>query len=147
MGCFSLDEASPNCLAPGKRPVHTLNSWMLYQGGDLRFVGGTPGSFWQVQTNLQVITRLIDFQDDIRSAVDHPRWTMGSQTGWDDTSLSLEARAGDDVVAELDTRGHRVQRIGDWEAGGAVQAIGIGADGMLLGAGDPRPRTSAVLGY
>ena len=147
MGCFSLDEASPNCLAPGKRPIHTLNSWMLYQGGDLRYVGGTPGSFWQVQTNLQVITRLLDFKDDLRSAVDHARWTMGSQTGWEDTSLSLEARAGDEVVAELEARGHRVQKIGDWAAGGAVQAIGIDGDGMLIGAGDPRPGTSAVLGY
>src|ERR1700686_5147164 len=60
MGCFSLDPNSPNRLAPGKRPVHTLNSWMLLENGTPRVVGGTPGSFWQVQTNLQLITNLID---------------------------------------------------------------------------------------
>jgi gamma-glutamyltranspeptidase/glutathione hydrolase len=146
MGCFSLDPHSPNLLAPGKRPVHTLNSWMLLQDGTPQAVGGTPGSFWQVQTNLQLITNLIDLGMPLQAAIDAPRWTMGGQTSWSDSSLSLEARFGEPVMRSLRERGHTVRAIGDWEAGGAAQVIRIEA-GMLTGGGDPRPGTSSVIGY
>lgn len=146
MDCFSLDPNSPNRLAPGKRPVHTLNSWMLLQDGRPQIVGGTPGSFWQVQTNLQLITNLIDLGMPIQAALDAPRWTMGGQTTWSDSGLSLEARFGDAVIGSLRERGHTVQSIGDWAAGGAAQVIRI-EEGMLTGGGDPRPGTSSVIGY
>jgi gamma-glutamyltranspeptidase/glutathione hydrolase len=146
MGGFSLDPNSPNRLAPGKRPVHTLNSWMLLQNGRPQVVGGTPGQFWQVQTNLQLITNLIDRGMPVQAAIDAPRWTMGGQTRWWDSSLSLEARFGEPVMRSLRDRGHTVQAIGDWAAGGAVQVIRI-EDQMLSGGGDPRPGTSSVIGY
>jgi gamma-glutamyltranspeptidase / glutathione hydrolase len=146
MGCFSLDENSPNRLAPGRRPVHTLNSWMLLQDGMPQIVGGTPGSFWQVQTNLQLISNLIDLGMPVQHAIDAPRWTMGSQTSWSDSSLSLEARFGDAVSGSLRERGHSVELIGDWAAGGAAQVIRIEGE-MLTGGGDPRPGTSSVIGY
>ncbi|TME87247.1 MAG: hypothetical protein E6I43_03525 [Chloroflexi bacterium] len=146
MGCFSLDPDSPNRLAPGKRPVHTLNSWMLLQNGLPRVVGGTPGSFWQVQTNLQLISNLIDLGMPLQAAIDAPRWTMGGQTSWSDSSLNLEARFGEAVVRSLRERGHSVEPIGDWAAGGAAQVIRIEGE-MLTGGGDPRPGTSSVIGY
>ena len=146
MGCFSLDPDSPNRLAPGKRPVHTLNSWMLVQNGLPRVVGGTPGSFWQVQTNLQLISNLIDLGMPLQAAIDAPRWTMGGQTSWSDSSLNLEARFGEAVVRSLRERGHSVEPIGDWAAGGAAQVIRIEGE-MLTGGGDPRPGTSSVIGY
>jgi gamma-glutamyltranspeptidase/glutathione hydrolase len=146
MGCFSLDPNSPNRLAPGKRPVHTLNSWMLLQNGMPQVVGGTPGSFWQVQTNLQLISNLIDLGMPVQQAIDAPRWTMGGQTSWSDSNLSLEARFGDTVVRSLRERGHSVEPIGDWAAGGAAQVIRIEGE-MLTGGGDPRPGTSSVIGY
>ena len=146
MGCFSLDPNSPNRLAPGKRPMHTLNSWMLLQNGAPQVVGGTPGSFWQVQTNLQLISNLIDLGLPVQAAIDAPRWTMGGQTSWSDRSLSLEARLGDAVMRSLHERGHPVRLIGDWAAGGAAQLIRI-EDEMLTGGGDPRPGTSSVIGY
>jgi len=147
MAGFSLDPHSPNVLAPGKRPIHTLNSWMLSQDDGPRAVGGTPGAFWQIQTNLQVISRLIDFQAGAREAIDGPRWTMGPQSDWSDPALELEARLGEDVAAELRARGHRVSLMGPWAAGGAAQLITLEPDGTLCGASDPRPGTGAVLGY
>jgi gamma-glutamyltranspeptidase/glutathione hydrolase len=146
MGCFSLDAKGPNRLAPGKRPVHTLNSWMLLENGTPRLVGGTPGSFWQVQTNLQLISNLIDLGMPVQAAVDAPRWTMGAQTSWSEANLSLEARFGDEVSRRLRERGHTVEVIGDWAAGGAAQLIRID-EGVLTGAGDPRPGSSSVIGY
>ena len=146
MSCFSLEEGSPNRLAPGKRPMHTLNSWILLRDGAPVTVGGSPGSFWQVQTNLQLITNLIDRGMSLQAAIDAPRWRMGPETSWTDASLELEKRFGEICAASLRRLGHDVRLIGDWAAGGAAQLIGI--DGVaLVGAGDPRPGTSSVLGY
>ena len=147
MAGFSLDPQSPNHLAPGKRPIHTLNSWLLFQDDRPRAVGGTPGAFWQIQTNLQLISQLVDFGASAQSAVDAPRWTMGPQDDWSDTRLELEARVGEDVVTELKERGHTASLVGPWAAGGAAQLITLEPDGTLSGAGDPRPGTSAVMGF
>ena len=146
MCCFSLDEDSPNRLAPGKRPIHTLNSWMLVRDGRPHTVGGTPGSFWQVQTNLQLVSNLLDRGMPLQAAVDAPRWRMGPQTSWTDASLELEGRFSEATAHSLRGLGHKIGRIGDWEAGGAAQLIEI--DGTtLVGAGDPRTGTSTVIGY
>src|SRR5207244_918776 len=96
--------------------VHALNSVMLVQDGLPRVVGGTPGSFWQVQTNLQLISNLIDLGMPLQAAIDAPRWTMGGQTSWSDSSLNLEARFGETVLRSLRERGHSVEPIGDWAA-------------------------------
>jgi len=146
MGCFSLEEDSPNRLAPGKRPMHTLNSWMLLRDGRPHTVGGTPGSFWQVQTNLQLISGLLDARLPLQAAVDAPRWRMGRQTSWTDASLELEGRFGQATADSLRRFGHQVALIGDWEAGGSAQLIELDGTG-LVGAGDPRPGTSTVIGY
>jgi gamma-glutamyltranspeptidase / glutathione hydrolase len=146
MRCFTLEAQSPNQLAPGKRPMHTLNSWILLKEGIPQFVGGTPGSFWQVQTNLQLISSLIDEGLSPQAAVDAPRWAMGPSTAWNDDSLRLEMRFGQQVAAGLQARGHQAQLIGDWAAGGAAQLIRMDGS-QLIGAGDPRPGTSCVIGY
>ena len=146
MRCFNLEADSPNQLAPGKRPMHTLNSWMLLRDGRPQIVGGTPGSFWQVQTNLQLISQLLDQGMALQGAVDAPRWTMGGPTSWSQAALSLEGRFGEETAAALRRYGHEVRQIGDWEAGGAAQLIRL-EGAMLSGAGDPRPGTSSVIGY
>src|SRR2546428_12630377 len=71
---FSLDPRSPNVLAPGKRPVHTLNAVMVLDGSAPRFVYGTPGRHAQVQTNFQLGVGLIDHGLDVQAAIESPRW-------------------------------------------------------------------------
>ncbi len=58
---FSLDPASPNMLAPGKRTMHTLNTYLVFRDGQPYIIGNTPGADFQVQTTLQVLTGIIDF--------------------------------------------------------------------------------------
>ena len=146
MRCFNLEPDNPNQLAPGKRPMHTLNSWMLLRADTPLVVGGTPGSFWQVQTNLQLISNLVDHGMPVQAAVDAPRWTMGEPTSWADAALCLEGRFGEETAARLKARGHTVRLMGNWQAGGAAQLIQLDGS-MLIGAGDPRPGTSSVIGY
>ncbi|MGH2561145.1 MAG: gamma-glutamyltransferase family protein, partial [Thermomicrobiales bacterium] len=145
---FDLDPASPNCLAPGKRPVHTLNPWLVAKDGQTVFVGGTPGAQWQVQTNLQLLTNLLDFGLDVQRAIEVPRFTYGHQLTIADPTISLESRVDPAVVAELRAKGHPVELAGPWAAGGAVQLIARDpATGVLSGATEPRRPGCTVAGY
>ena len=47
--------ARPNRLAPGKRTVHTLNTFLALRDGEVVLGGGTPGRDFQVQNNLQTL--------------------------------------------------------------------------------------------
>ncbi|MDI3340884.1 MAG: gamma-glutamyltransferase [Sphaerobacter sp.] len=148
---FTLEEGHPNVIAPGKRTMHTLNCYLITQGGRLRWVGGTPGGDGQPQWNMQVVTNLIDFGMNVQEAIEAPRWL--SFPGTDpinlpyDFVLRIEGRAGAAVIAELERRGHRVEVLGDWDGGGAAQVIEVDPEtGTLLGGSDPRTEGLA-LGY
>ena len=107
---FHTDPQSPNCVAPGKRCVHTLNNFLVLRDGELVVGGGTPGSNFQVQTNLQTVAGVLDQRLDLHSAINAPRWGCT-----DDGALAMESRFPEAVVRELEARGHRVRRVGPWD--------------------------------
>jgi gamma-glutamyltranspeptidase/glutathione hydrolase len=145
---FTLDEGHPNCLAPGKRPLHTLNTYVVHRDGEPVLVGGTPGAHWQVQTNLQMLVNVLEFGMDVQQAIEAPRYTMGDQLAPGDLTVRIESRAGDPVLAGLRERGHRIEVTGPWDAAGAVQLIARDpASGVLRGATEPRRAGSTVLGF
>lgn len=139
---FSLDPASPNVLAPGKRPVHTLNAAMALRGGRPAFVFGTPGRHAQVQTNFQVAVGLLDFELGVQEAIEQPRWFH--DTGLD---VRVERRFPAATISELAARGHRVELLREWsEITGGMQAIAVTPGGTLEGGADPR-REGIAVGY
>lgn len=148
--CFSLVDGHPNIFAPGKKTMHTLNCYSIAAAdGTPLLVGGTPGGDGQPQWNLQVIAGLIDAGLDVQAAIELPRWTSWPGTypvGVDEPfELRLEDRFGDDVVAALADRGHRVSRVGPWGAGGSAQAIARDPEsGVLAGGSDPRAEGLAL---
>ncbi len=145
---FNLEDGHPNCLAPGKRPVHTLNPWLVQKDGQPVFVGGTPGAQWQVQTNLQILTNLLDFGLDVQRAQETPRFTIGHQLAVEDPTITLESRAHPDVVAELQSYGHPVTLGAPWSAGSSVQLIARNpATGLLHGSTEVRRPGCTVAGY
>ena len=145
---FNLEDGHPNCLAPGKRPVHTLNPWLVQKDGQPVFVGGTPGAQWQVQTNLQILTNLLDFDLDVQRAQEAPRFTVGHQLAVEDPTITLESRAHRDVVAELESYGHPVVLGGPWSAGASVQLIARNPEsGLLQGSTEVRRPGCTVAGY
>lgn len=144
---FSLDDGDPNCLAPGKRPMHTLNSFVVQRGGQTVLVGGTPGAHWQVQTNLQVLTNLLDFGLSLPEAIAAPRFAIGDFATLGNPVVRLESRVAPETVQELRRRGHAIELIGPWASGGAVQMIAREpATGRLHGATEVRAGESSVLG-
>ncbi|HUG55856.1 MAG TPA: gamma-glutamyltransferase, partial [Candidatus Limnocylindrales bacterium] len=139
---FSLDPASPNALAPGKRPVHTLNTVIALEGSTPRFVFGTPGRHAQVQTNFQLAVGLIDFGLDVQEAIEHPRWFH--QSG---RTVQMESRFPEAVRRSLAGKGHEIALLPEWsETTGGAQAIAIDANGVFAGGADPR-REGHAAGY
>jgi gamma-glutamyltranspeptidase/glutathione hydrolase len=139
---FSLEERSPNALAPGKRPLHTLNTVIALEGSTPRLVFGTPGRHAQVQTNFQLAAALIDFGMDVQEAIEAPRWFH--ERG---RTLKVEARFPEDVRRALAGKGHEIELIDDWDdVTGGAQAIAIGENGVFSAGADPR-REGVAAGY
>jgi gamma-glutamyltranspeptidase/glutathione hydrolase len=134
MNGFSLDPASPNVLAPGKRTMHTLNTYMVVRDGALVMAGNTPGADFQVQTNLQVLTGVLDFALDPQAAIDAARWGDTPQ------GLLVEREMPDATQRELSRRGHDVKAVDRSTAPmGRAQAIVVdSASGALIAGSDSR---------
>ncbi|HKF70485.1 MAG TPA: gamma-glutamyltransferase [Stellaceae bacterium] len=76
MIAFFLDARRANHLAPGRRTMHTLHTFMASDESGLRWIGGSPGGDNQPQVNLQVLTRILDFGEAPGEAVAAPRWSL-----------------------------------------------------------------------
>ena len=150
--CFSLDPESPNCFAPGKRPMHTLNCYLVTEtDGTPVLVGQTPGGDNQPQWNIQTITGLIDRGLDVQDAADQPRWmispgTYPAELGVPYT-LKVESRVGTDTINDLTARGHRVEVLGPWGARGAVQVVARDPETGVIAAGSDGRSEGLAIGY
>ncbi|HET8568244.1 MAG TPA: gamma-glutamyltransferase [Candidatus Limnocylindria bacterium] len=139
---FSLDPASPNVLAPGKRPVHTLNAVIVLDGSQPRLVYGTPGAQAQVQTSFQLAVALVDHAMAVQDAIEQPRWYH--ETG---RTLRVEARFPEGTRKALAARGHEIALLREWDdVTGGAQAIAIDPSGGFAGGADPR-RDGHAAGY
>jgi len=153
MTYWHLDPQHVDCLEPGKRVRHTMNPVMVFRDGRLILALGTPGADTQVQTNLQLITHILDFGMTPVEAVEAPRWRH-IQSRMESTvphtaedALNLEARFSEDTVRGLVLRGHPVQVIGPWAAVGSAMVIQVDlATGAYWGAADPR-RDGYAIGW
>jgi len=77
--------------------------------------------------------------DDPATAQARPRWLVDSDR------IRVEGRMSDPLVIELERRGHRVERAGDFEGGwGPVSMIRV-EEGMLKAAADPRVATTLAI--
>ncbi|CUU04684.1 MAG: gamma-glutamyltransferase [Armatimonadetes bacterium] len=146
---FSLEADSPNRLEPRKRPMHTLNAYLITKGDALAYVGGTPGGDIQVQSNLQIISQLIDFELDPQQAIEKPRWAWQPLKSTDPSPgrLSVETLPNDPesqaLVEELRKRGHAVNATPLGTHPSAVQVIQKLGESYLAGSD---PRTEGLAG-
>ncbi len=146
MQAFSLAEGHPNRLAPGKRPRYTLTPTLAARPGEepsLAF--STPGLDVQDQTLLQVFLGIADFGLGLQEALEAPRYdSLHLEETFDQHrvrpgELRVEARLGDDVIAELKRRGHVLEILGDWRHASAPTIVSIDRKaGIVSAAADPR---------
>lgn len=145
---FNLIEGHPNCIAPYKKTMHTLNTYLITdQNGNLKYVGNTPGGDNQPQWNMQVVCNLIDFKLDVQSSVEHGKWAdyhSISEDGKSCHTLKIESQVGQKVLDQLKEMGHELNIIEPFTCSGACQVIEIDENGLRLGGSDPRADGAAM---
>jgi gamma-glutamyltranspeptidase/glutathione hydrolase len=135
-----------NALVPGRRPIHTLHGYVAQQADGRYAVGATPGGRGQVQTNLQVLIRLIDRDEPVQRAITAPRWVHGMPRSIsDDDTLYLEEGLAQ-LAGPLGALGHVPQVVGsdDSDRFGNCTIV-ASRDGTLEAAADHRRGGKAVI--
>ncbi|MDQ1582361.1 MAG: gamma-glutamyltranspeptidase / glutathione hydrolase [Microbacteriaceae bacterium] len=139
-----LESGSPSTLTPGKRPRTTLTPTLVLKDGRPVAALGSPGGDQQDQWQLLYLLRTIVGGYSPQQAIDAPAFHSTSFPGsfwprtWTPGEAVVEDRLGDDVIHELERRGHRVTRAGDWSLG-RISSVGIDpGTGLLSAAANPR---------
>lgn len=115
---FSLDPAHPNCLAPGKRPFHTIIPGFVSEAGAPRMAFGVMGGHMQHQGHFQMVQRIFDHGENPQAASDAPRWHV-----FPDFSVGLEQGFPESIARGLAERGHSVRYVEQEHVFGGAQLI------------------------
>jgi gamma-glutamyltranspeptidase/glutathione hydrolase len=140
---YWLEEGRPTSLRPGSRPRTTLSPSMatMPKGGRLAF--GTPGGDqqdqWQVSFLLRLIHHGLNLQEAIEAPLFHTAHLQASfhPRGTRPGHLMVEPHFGEEAIAALRAKGHRVEVSEPWAIGRLTAAMRE-ADGFLRAAATPR---------
>jgi gamma-glutamyltranspeptidase/glutathione hydrolase len=142
---FSLDPKSPNVVAPGKRPFHTIIPGFLSQDGRPQMSFGVMGGNMQPQGHIQTLIRMLDHRQNLQAACDAPRWRFNQ--GLD---INVERHMPSATVEGLRNLGHRIVGLDDsymdFGAGQFIWRLGDPAVEGYVAASDPR-RDGAAVGF
>jgi gamma-glutamyltranspeptidase/glutathione hydrolase len=134
---FVLDPKSPNCVAPGRRPFHTIIPAFLSRDGRPQMSFGIMGGNMQPQAHLQTIVRMLAHRQQPQAACDAPRWRVNAGK-----LINVEATMARATAAGLVERGHEVEVIQDsyqdFGAGQFIWRLGDPAVEGYVAASDPR---------
>lgn len=130
---FAVAPEHPNRVGPNKRPYHTIIPGFLTKDGAPVMSFGVMGGTMQPQGHVQVVSRIVDHNQNPQTACDGPRfrWEQGLQ-------VSCENGFPSSTLDELTARGHQlVVTADDYGQFGSCQAIWRLDDGYLA-VSDPR---------
>ncbi|MEP6607623.1 MAG: gamma-glutamyltransferase family protein [Burkholderiaceae bacterium] len=105
---FAFEAASPNCVAPGKRPFHTIIPGFLMKGDEPMMSFGVMGGNMQPQGHVQTLARMLVAGQQPQAACDAPRWKVMA-----DLDIEIENGISPNVSNELSARGHHITRAED----------------------------------
>jgi gamma-glutamyltranspeptidase/glutathione hydrolase len=134
---FSLDPDSPNVIAPGKRPRHTLMPVLVTSGQDVRWVNSTMGGRAQPQIHAQVLRHLLAGASP-QEAVSAPRWVADPRPGDSPETVRYEGDLAADAVERLGMACQLVEVPPHSEDMGHTNVVSIAPDGTLSAGSDPR---------
>lgn len=137
--CFVTDPAHPNCIGPGKRPLHTIIPAMARKDGKIDMSFGVMGGDYQPMGHVAVAVNRYIYGMDPQEAIDWPRYFPKSGEVLAEDGLPEQTRKG------LARRGHRLIRSAEPLGGGQAIAIDWRRN-LLIGGSDPR-KDGLALGY
>ncbi|AJR23911.1 MULTISPECIES: gamma-glutamyltransferase family protein [Sphingobium] len=150
---FDLDPESPNVLVPGKRPRTTLSPSMVLKNGAPYLAIGTPGGDNQDQQIMNVLLRVLAFDQPLQAAIEAPRinsnhFHASFAIKKDEPGvLEIENRVPQSVRDDLAARGHKLDVLGPFAVSTGIVAAGVvPGSGTLRGGADVR-RERYVFGW
>jgi gamma-glutamyltranspeptidase/glutathione hydrolase len=134
---YGLTGSEANSIRPGKRMLSSMTPLIIEKDGKLFLIAGSPGGSTIPTSVLQVIINIIDFDMDIRQAVDAGRF----HHQWLPDYISYERNSLDSsTILQLKMIGHELR---ERSTIGRVNAIMILPDGRIAGGADIRGDNSA----
>lgn len=138
---FVVRPGHPNCIEPGKRPLHTIIPGMATKDGKTVMSFGVMGGEYQAFGHMQFLTRLFDYGMDVQEAQDMPRFFPDPFSD----VVEVEEPIDDAMRDALRALGHNIQPAK--KPIGGSQAIFIDWDtGLLIAGSDPR-KDGCAIGY
>ncbi|MBC7925642.1 MAG: gamma-glutamyltransferase [Bryobacteraceae bacterium] len=128
---FGLVQGEANAIQPRKRPLSSMTPTILLKDGKLYMVVGGPGGGRIISSVLQTIVNHVDFGQNVRDAVDLPRF----HHQWKPDVITLERGFSPDTLRLLQGMGHKVETTASVAR---IFAIIVQRDGWLSGAADGR---------
>ncbi|GAA5840106.1 hypothetical protein JCM9279_002279 [Rhodotorula babjevae] len=155
-GCnFTLEEGHPNCIAPNKRPYHTIIPALATRTKDDSLFAsyGVMGGFMQPQGHVQVLLNMLHHNSNAQATLDAPRFCISADVPDDaatdgdiGTKVYLEEGIRPEVVDKLKAMGHDVELLTghDRSMFGRGQLIQKLPSGAWAAGSDPRGDGHAV---
>lgn len=135
---FGLIGAEANAIAPRKRPLSSMSPTIVLKNGKPVLDLGAAGGPTIISQTVLALINTIDFGMDLEAALAQPRF----HHQWSPDELKIERRSGDEVMRELEKRGHKVAPVNSLAVG---QAVGVEPQGKgFVGAHDPRVKGKAA---
>ena len=136
---FRIQRGHPNCIAPGKRPMHTIIPGMVTKAGRALMPYGVMGGHFQPMGQTWFLSNMLDYGLDIQQALDLPRvFPTGGK-------VEVERGVPAPVVSKLAAMGHKITNVERPHGGG--QAIWTDPVTRIHVAGSEPRKDGMALGY
>ncbi|MGE0006356.1 MAG: gamma-glutamyltransferase family protein [Parvibaculaceae bacterium] len=136
---FVTEPGHPNCIGPGKRPLHTIIPAMVRRQGRIDLSFGVMGGAYQPMGHMAVMINRYIYGQDVQTALDFPR--LFPQEGRVDVEAGIDAT----VRRGLAERGHVLADLIEPLGGG--QAILFDRKHAVLAGGSDFRKDGLALGY